>query len=56
MGLGAVNAAPCVHGRRKRGTRRHNDWSSRQYHKKCWKEMLRSQYVSALPGWASLVR
>ena len=21
--------------RRKRGTRRHNDWSSRQYHKKC---------------------
>ena len=42
--------------RRKRGTRRHNDWSSRQYHKKCWKEMHRSQYVSALPRWASLVR
>ena len=42
--------------RRKRGTRRHNDWSSRQYHKKCWKEMHRSQYVSALPRWTSLVR
>ena len=42
--------------RRKRGTRRHNDWSSRQYHKKCWKEMHRSQYVSVLPRWASLVR
>ena len=28
--------------RRKRGTRRHNDWSSRQYHKKCWKEMHRA--------------
>ena len=35
--------------RRKRGTRRHNDWSTSQYHKKCWKEMRRSQYVSALP-------
>ena len=42
--------------RRKRGTRRHNDWNTRQYHKKCWKEMHRSQYVSALPRWASLVR
>ena len=41
--------------RRKRGTRRHNDWSSRQYHKKCWKEMHRSQYAPR-PRWSAFVR
>jgi hypothetical protein len=46
---------PAIGDRRKRGTRRHSDWSSRQYHKKCWKEMHRSQYAPRLPRWASLV-
>jgi len=25
--------------KRSNGTHRHNDWSTRKYHKKCWKEM-----------------
>jgi hypothetical protein len=41
--------------RRKRGTRRHWDWDTRQYHKKCWKQMRRNKYISRPPRWSSLV-
>jgi hypothetical protein len=40
--------------RRKRGTRRHNDWDSRPYHKKCWKQLRRNKY-SSRSRWSSLV-
>ena len=41
--------------RRKGGTRRHNDWDTRPYHKKCWKLMHRSQYAPR-PRWSAFMR
>ena len=41
--------------RRKGGTRRHNDWDRRPYHKKCWKLLHRRQYAPR-PRWSAFVR
>jgi hypothetical protein len=41
--------------RRKGGTRRHNDWDARPYHKKCWKLLHRRQYAPR-PRWSAFVR
>ena len=37
---GAATLVP-VADRRKGGTRRHNDWDQRPFHKKCWKQLHR---------------
>ena len=42
--------------RRKGGTRRHSDWDALPYHKKCWKQLRRNQYISRLPRWSAFVR
>ena len=41
--------------RRKGGTRRHNDWDRRPYHKKCWKLLHRRRYAPR-PRWPAFVR